>query len=92
MLVASTWGLHRLSAHTQLLGSQLSAAASTEPLAAATWQANAVVVNAACVASRTDLALMTARMAASAAGFSGAAAAYTAHEDASVRPLDGLVS
>ncbi|KAA8958679.1 MAG: hypothetical protein F6Q13_15280 [Mycobacterium sp.] len=88
----STSGLHRLAAHTQALASHLSAAAAAEPLAPATWQANAGVVNAACVASRTDLAVMTARMGASAAGFNSAAAAYTAHEDASVRALHGLVS
>jgi hypothetical protein len=92
MLLAPTSGLHRLGAHTQLLGSHLSAVAAAEPPAASTWQANADVVNAACVASRTDLAVMTARMAAWAAGFTGAAAAYTAHEDVSVRALDGLVS
>ncbi len=89
-LSVSLSGLHQLAARAQALSGQLSTDVAS-PLAASTWQANTVVVNIGCAASRKDLAAMTARMNAFAAHFAVAVAAYADNEDTSAAELARLV-
>jgi hypothetical protein len=83
-------GLHQLSSRCESLAGALSAIAAPSLGGFSTWQANAGVVNVACVGSLKDLAGLAARMDASATKYAKAGVDYTQNDEDSAAELRGL--